>query len=222
MSEANFLRLFPEQQGYRFLLVDDAGRPGARRVAAAIEQAAGDLGADAMPDRAAAGGVPRGREHLPLDVPDARRPRAAGRHHRPRRRAAAQRPRAPPRAGAACAPSATARSPLRYHPGGERGTARLGPGGRRDQRVRGDRAGRARARRPAAGDGRRLAAAACGASRRGCYRRSSRRGRRCARRCSSRCGRNRRPSKALTAGRRTSEVGRPQCHADLEALSPCG
>ena len=41
--------------------------------------------------------------------------------------------------------------------------ARLGPGGRRGLRAGRDRAGRARARRPAAADGRRRAAAACGA-----------------------------------------------------------
>ena len=46
MSDANFLRLFPEQEGYQFLLVDTpAERAG--DVAAAIEQGAGDLGADA-------------------------------------------------------------------------------------------------------------------------------------------------------------------------------
>jgi putative ABC transport system permease protein len=46
MSEANFLRLFPEQEGYQFLLVDTTPEraPG---IAAAIEQGAGDLGADA-------------------------------------------------------------------------------------------------------------------------------------------------------------------------------
>jgi putative ABC transport system permease protein len=47
MSEASFSRLFPDQEGYRFLLVDV---PGDRvtAVAAAIEQGAGDLGADAV------------------------------------------------------------------------------------------------------------------------------------------------------------------------------
>jgi ABC-type antimicrobial peptide transport system permease subunit len=46
MSDVNFLRLFPEQAGYRFLLID--APPGqAAAVAAAIEQNAGDLGADA-------------------------------------------------------------------------------------------------------------------------------------------------------------------------------
>jgi putative ABC transport system permease protein len=46
MSEADFTKLFPEQQGYRFLLVDvDAN---ADRVGAAIESGAADFGADAM------------------------------------------------------------------------------------------------------------------------------------------------------------------------------
>jgi hypothetical protein len=46
MSEANFLRLFPEQAGYQFLLVDTTPER-APAIAAAIEQGAGDLGADA-------------------------------------------------------------------------------------------------------------------------------------------------------------------------------
>jgi putative ABC transport system permease protein len=48
MSEANFVRLFPEQQGYRFLLVD-APAAQAASLADAIERTAGDLGADATP-----------------------------------------------------------------------------------------------------------------------------------------------------------------------------
>ena len=48
MSEDNFVRLFPEQQGYRFLLID-APAEQAASVAEAIENTAGDLGADAMP-----------------------------------------------------------------------------------------------------------------------------------------------------------------------------
>jgi ABC-type lipoprotein release transport system permease subunit len=48
MSDANFVRLFPEEQGYRLLLVDaPAGQ--ADRVAQDIERTAGDLGADAIP-----------------------------------------------------------------------------------------------------------------------------------------------------------------------------
>ena len=45
MSETNFLKLFPDQEGYRFLLID---APGARasRISAAIEDRGSDLGAD--------------------------------------------------------------------------------------------------------------------------------------------------------------------------------
>ena len=46
MSEANFLRLFPEEEGFRFLLVDaDEGRRDLAR--ATLESALADLGADA-------------------------------------------------------------------------------------------------------------------------------------------------------------------------------
>ena len=48
MSEENFVRLFPEQQGYRFLLVD-APPAQAAGIAETIERTAGDLGADATP-----------------------------------------------------------------------------------------------------------------------------------------------------------------------------
>jgi putative ABC transport system permease protein len=48
MSESNFLKLFPEQEGFQVLLVDaPAERAGA--IADAIEAGASDLGADAMP-----------------------------------------------------------------------------------------------------------------------------------------------------------------------------
>jgi len=48
MSESNFLKLFPEQEGFQVLLVDaPADRAGA--IADAIEAGAADLGADAMP-----------------------------------------------------------------------------------------------------------------------------------------------------------------------------
>jgi len=48
MSEANFVKLFPEQQGYRFMLID-APADRAAAIAAAIENGAADLGADAVP-----------------------------------------------------------------------------------------------------------------------------------------------------------------------------
>ena len=48
MSDANFVKLFPEQQGYRFLMVDVAPERAAE-IGTAIESGAGDLGADAVP-----------------------------------------------------------------------------------------------------------------------------------------------------------------------------
>ena len=48
MADEAFTRLFPEQQGYRFMLVDTPSNQ-AERVSAAIENGAADLGADATP-----------------------------------------------------------------------------------------------------------------------------------------------------------------------------
>jgi putative ABC transport system permease protein len=48
MADANFTALFPEQQGYRFLMID-APPAEAAAVGAALERGAGDLGADAVP-----------------------------------------------------------------------------------------------------------------------------------------------------------------------------
>ena len=47
MSEANFLALFPDQEGYQFLLVEAPADAGSR-LAQAIEEGGRDLGADAM------------------------------------------------------------------------------------------------------------------------------------------------------------------------------
>jgi ABC-type lipoprotein release transport system permease subunit len=47
MSEASFLKLFPEEEGYRFLLVDVEEPQRAAEVSNAIEKGAADLGADA-------------------------------------------------------------------------------------------------------------------------------------------------------------------------------
>ena len=100
MSDAQFPRLFPEQQGYRFLLVD-APAGAAAGVARGDRARRRRSRRRCRVDGRAAGGVPRRREHVSLDVPDARRPRAAGRHGRAGRGAAAQRARAAARAGAA-------------------------------------------------------------------------------------------------------------------------
>ena len=51
MADANFVRLFPDQEGYRFLLVD-APADRVARAAAAIDASAAPLGADAMETQA--------------------------------------------------------------------------------------------------------------------------------------------------------------------------
>jgi ABC-type lipoprotein release transport system permease subunit len=48
MSDENFVRLFPEEQGYRFLLID-APPAQAADIGDAVERTAGDLGADVTP-----------------------------------------------------------------------------------------------------------------------------------------------------------------------------
>jgi putative ABC transport system permease protein len=48
MAEVNFTALFPEQQGYRFMMIDVPAAEAAG-VSAALEKGAGDLGADAVP-----------------------------------------------------------------------------------------------------------------------------------------------------------------------------
>ena len=48
MADANFTTLFPEQQGYRFLMIDGTSA-AANDAGTTIERGAGDLGADAIP-----------------------------------------------------------------------------------------------------------------------------------------------------------------------------
>ena len=49
MSEKNFLRHFPEQEGYRFFLIDVASPERAHAVAAALEERLSDFGFDVVP-----------------------------------------------------------------------------------------------------------------------------------------------------------------------------
>jgi putative ABC transport system permease protein len=49
MSERNFLRLFPEQEGYRFFLLDLPAPERSAEVAAALEDRLSDFGFDALP-----------------------------------------------------------------------------------------------------------------------------------------------------------------------------
>ena len=107
MSEANFLKLFPEQEGYQFLLVN---APPARAGGGGRAHR-GSLDRPRRRrhiDRRAPRRVSQSREHLSLDVPDARGTGASARHDRSGGRAAAQRARAAARIGAARLPSATA------------------------------------------------------------------------------------------------------------------
>ena len=84
MAEGQFVRLFPGQEGYRFFLIDapdvrtsDQARQLAepREGSAAVRRRRGEHGR-------AARRVSPGGEHLPLDVPGARRARAAARDDR--------------------------------------------------------------------------------------------------------------------------------------------
>ncbi|HEV2828378.1 MAG TPA: ABC transporter permease [Pyrinomonadaceae bacterium] len=49
MAEANFIRLFPEQEGYRFFLIDTPAIEGSRAIAAALEDRLSDFGFDVQP-----------------------------------------------------------------------------------------------------------------------------------------------------------------------------
>ena len=163
----------------------------AAAVAAAIERAAGDLGADAVLDGRAAGGVPRVENTylstfqtlggLGLLVGTVGLAAVLLRNVLERRRELALLG-AVGYAAATCSRSSWPRTLLLLGWGLAVGAlcalVAIAPAVL-------ERGGAAAARRPAAG--------CCWlrSSRRGCYRRSSRRGRRCARRCSRRCGRNR-------------------------------
>ena len=148
VSEEAFVRLFPQQQGYRLFLVDapsvtldrrrqDACRRRRTRAAAARRRCHGHVGA--------ARGVPSRREHVPLDVPGARRARAAARDDR------AVDGHVPQRARAASRARAAARRRLRHAPDDahDRGRGRV-PARRRHGRGHRMRRDRDRARRGSA------------------------------------------------------------------------
>ena len=163
MSEANFVRLFPEQQGYRFLLVDapagsrgrdrrgdrERRRPISARTPSPTPQRLAEFHAventylstfQTLGGLGLLVGTVGLAAVLLRNVLERRRElallRAVGYGRRHLFAIIAVR---------------------------ERGAARMGAGGRRGQRAGGHRAGRARARRAAADDGGRLAAAPCGA-----------------------------------------------------------
>jgi putative ABC transport system permease protein len=49
MSEANFTRLFPEQEGYKLFMIDVPAKAAAHETAARLEEALEDYGLDAQP-----------------------------------------------------------------------------------------------------------------------------------------------------------------------------
>ena len=156
MSQANFLTLFPEQQGYQLLLVET---PAARAPAVAARSR---MRWRLRRRRHGHGGTARrispGREHLPVHVPDARRARPAAWNRRPGGRAASQRARAAARAGVARR-GGLSPAPFSAHgDGGERPVARWPVLRRAASRGARDRAGYCRTRRP---DAAVEAAAAC-------------------------------------------------------------
>ena len=179
-------RCFPEQEGYRFLLVEtppSRPRPSPRRSSRRPA-----ISAPTRCRRPSAWRSFTRREHVPLDVPDARRPRAAARHDRARGGAAAQRARAAARAGAARRGRLPPRPHLRDRARRERCCC-SGWGLAAGARLR----GRWPSRRPSLERGGRLPPTAgaallagCGVRWRACYRHRSRRGRALARRRCSR------------------------------------
>ena len=100
MSEANFLRLFPDQEGYQLLLVETPAAD-VRRVKEALDEGHARLRRRCGADRRRGWPSFTASRTPTLDVPDARRPGPAARDDRSGRRPAAQRARAAQRAGAA-------------------------------------------------------------------------------------------------------------------------
>ena len=71
ISERNFMERFPSESGTRVFLVD-APNPLAR-LSETIRRALRDFGLEHRAGCPAPGGVQQGAEHLPVDLPDARR-----------------------------------------------------------------------------------------------------------------------------------------------------
>ena len=69
MSEANFRRLFPTQQGFGVVLAECPARAGDDAVAASDQHAIGRICRRCPTDRQSPGGISQHREHLSFDVP---------------------------------------------------------------------------------------------------------------------------------------------------------
>ena len=147
MAEQPFSKLFPEQQGYQVLLVR-AGNEPVDRLEARARRRDGRSRRARHRNRRTAGAVSPRREHVSLDLSDARRARAAARHVRARHRAPAQRAGAEARAGAARGRGLPSRARDDDGRGGERAAAGRGSGSRCALGRAGDCAGRRRARQP--------------------------------------------------------------------------
>ena len=80
MGEANFIRLFPEQEGYRFFLIDSPAPAQSGAVAAALEERLSDFGFDVQATSERLANFHRVENDLSLHVSDAGRTRPGPRH----------------------------------------------------------------------------------------------------------------------------------------------
>ena len=157
VGEPDFMRLFPERDGYRFFLID-APADGTAEAAAALEDRLSDYGFDvtSAPERLAA--FHRGQQHVPRHVPDSRRPRPAAGDPGPGGGAAEERAGAAARAGPAAGRRLRHAARLVDGAGRERPAAVRRPRHRDGLRGGGDRPRLDRAGRPVPG---RLAGRGC-------------------------------------------------------------
>jgi hypothetical protein len=93
IDEAEFVRRFPGESGYRMFLLD-APSNAVSQVSAKLSRALQDVGPRVDAGVAAVGAVQRGAEHLPGHLPSPGRPGAADRERGPGRGGVAQRARA--------------------------------------------------------------------------------------------------------------------------------
>jgi putative ABC transport system permease protein len=149
VSEQNFLRLFPDSEGYRFFLLN--APPGnADAVARALTVPLAGLRIRHSAHRGAPRQFPQGGEHLPFDVPCARRPGADPGHRGISGGADAERAGARKRVGPAARGRVPPAASVHDGAGGERVPSPDGTGDRRRVRRARRRPGRFRARRSCA------------------------------------------------------------------------
>ncbi len=100
MSEKNFLRLFPDRQGYRYFLIDAPDNKGEAALTV-LEDRLSDYGFDGSSTAERLASYHQSRKHISLDVSVPRRAWIAAWNYRTRCRIGAQRDRATTRAGTA-------------------------------------------------------------------------------------------------------------------------